>query len=69
MIARMARSGDRLCRAGAQVQRRAGAAEDLGLFRLRPAQPGVFGEAVSKAAIALHPGDVSAPWMHPRATS
>lgn len=61
MIARMARSGDRLAELVRKYSDRAGAAEDLGLFRLRPAQPGVFGEAVSKAALALKPGDVSAP--------
>jgi len=61
MIARMARSGDRLAELVRKYSDRAGAAEDLGLFRLRPAQPGVFGEAVSRAAIALSPGDVSAP--------
>jgi peptidyl-prolyl cis-trans isomerase SurA len=61
MIARMARSGDRLAELVRKYSDRPGAAEDLGLFRLRPAQPGVFGEVVSKAAIALHPGQVSDP--------
>jgi NIMA-interacting peptidyl-prolyl cis-trans isomerase 1 len=61
MIARMARSGDRLAELVRKYSDRAGAAEDLGLFRLRPAQPGVFGEAVSKASIALQPGQISDP--------
>ena len=61
MLARMARSGDRLAELVRKYSDRPGAADDLGLFRLRPAQPGVFGEAVSKAAVALHPGQVSDP--------
>jgi NIMA-interacting peptidyl-prolyl cis-trans isomerase 1 len=61
MIARMARSGDRLAELVRKYSDRPGAAEDLGLFRLRPAQPGVFGEPVSKAAVALQPGQVSDP--------
>lgn len=61
MIARMARSGDRLAELVRKYSDRAGAAEDLGLFRLRPAQPGVFGEAVSRAALGLASGEISAP--------
>jgi peptidyl-prolyl cis-trans isomerase SurA len=61
MIARMARSGDRLAELVRKYSDRPGAAEDLGLFRLRPAQPGVFGEAVSKAALALASGQISDP--------
>lgn len=61
MLARMARSGDRLAELVRKYSDRPGAVEDLGLFRLRPAQPGVFGEAVSKAAVAMQPGQVSDP--------
>jgi peptidyl-prolyl cis-trans isomerase NIMA-interacting 1 len=61
MIARMARSGDRLAELVRKYSDRPGAAEDLGLFRLRPAQPGVFGEPVSKAAVALAPGQIGDP--------
>lgn len=61
MIARMAKSGDRLAELVRKYSDRPGASEDLGLFRLRPAQPGVFGEAVSKAAGKLAPAEVSDP--------
>jgi NIMA-interacting peptidyl-prolyl cis-trans isomerase 1 len=61
MIARMARSGDRLAELVRKYSDRPGAADDLGLFRLRPAQPGVFGEAVSKAAVATQTGQISDP--------
>jgi peptidyl-prolyl cis-trans isomerase NIMA-interacting 1 len=61
MISRMARSGDRLAELVRRYSDRPGASEDLGLFRLRPAQPGVFGVQVSEAAARLRIGEVSEP--------
>jgi peptidyl-prolyl cis-trans isomerase SurA len=61
MLARMAKSGDKLAELVRKYSDRPGASEDLGLFRIRPAQPGVFGEAVSKAAGQLAPSDISDP--------
>jgi len=61
MLARMARSGDKLAELVRKYSDRPGAAEDLGLFRLRPAQPGAFGAAVANAAIALDPTEISDP--------
>lgn len=61
MLARMAKSGDRLAELVRKYSDRPGATEDLGLFRLRPSQPGVFGEAVAKAAGRLEPSDISEP--------
>jgi peptidyl-prolyl cis-trans isomerase SurA len=61
MLARMAKSGDKLAELVRRYSDRTGATEDLGLFRLRPAQPGVFGEAVSKAAAQLDPAEISDP--------
>jgi NIMA-interacting peptidyl-prolyl cis-trans isomerase 1 len=61
MIARMAKSGDRLAELVRKYSDRAGASEDLGLFRLRPAQPGAFGREVGQAALALAPGSISDP--------
>lgn len=59
MLSRMARGGDRLAELVRKYSDRAGAVEDLGLFRLRPAQPGVFGAQVSEAAARLDIGDIS----------
>jgi NIMA-interacting peptidyl-prolyl cis-trans isomerase 1 len=61
MISRMAKSGDRLAELVRKYSDRPGASEDLGLFRLRPAQPGAFGKDVSQAALALTPGSISDP--------
>jgi peptidyl-prolyl cis-trans isomerase NIMA-interacting 1 len=61
MISRMARSGDRLAELVRRYSDRPGASEDLGLFRLRPAQPGVFGAQVSEAAARLRIGEVGEP--------
>lgn len=61
MIARMAKSGDKLAELVRKYSDRPGANEDFGLFRLRPAQPGVFGKDVSHAALALTPGAISDP--------
>jgi peptidyl-prolyl cis-trans isomerase SurA len=61
MIARMARSGDKLAELVRRYSDRPGASEDLGLFRLRPAQPGAFGDAVAKAAVALEISQISEP--------
>jgi NIMA-interacting peptidyl-prolyl cis-trans isomerase 1 len=59
MLSRMARAGDRLAELVRRYSDRTGAGEDLGLFRLRPAQPGVFGAQVSDAASKLKVGEVS----------
>jgi peptidyl-prolyl cis-trans isomerase SurA len=61
MISRMAKSGDRLAELVRKYSDRPGANEDLGLFRLRPAQPGAFGKEVGQAALALTPGSISDP--------
>jgi len=61
MIARMAKSGDRLAELVRKYSDRPGASEDLGLFRLRPAQPGAFGAVVGQAALALEPGTIGSP--------
>lgn len=61
MISRMAKSGDRLAELVRKYSDRPGASEDLGLFRLRPAQPGAFGPQVGQAALALAPGSISDP--------
>jgi len=61
MIARMAKSGDRLAELVRKYSDRPGASEDLGLFRIRPAQPGAFGKEVGQAALALTPGSISDP--------
>jgi peptidyl-prolyl cis-trans isomerase SurA len=59
MLSRMARGGDKLAELVRRYSDRAGAAEDLGLFRLRPAQPGVFGARVSEAAQRLRIAEIS----------
>jgi peptidyl-prolyl cis-trans isomerase NIMA-interacting 1 len=61
MISRMAKSGDRLAELVRKYSDRPGASEDLGLFRIRPAQPGVFGKEVAQAALKLAPGHISEP--------
>lgn len=61
MISRMAKSGDRLAELVRKYSDRPGASEDLGLFRLRPAQPGAFGREVGQAALTLAPGSISDP--------
>ncbi len=61
MLARMAKSGDKLAELVRRYSDRPGASEDLGLFRLRPAQPGVFGEQVARAAGRLAPSEISDP--------
>jgi peptidyl-prolyl cis-trans isomerase SurA len=61
MIARMARSGDRLAELVRKYSDLPGASADYGLFRLRPAQPGAFGSQVAQAAVALRPGSISSP--------
>jgi peptidyl-prolyl cis-trans isomerase NIMA-interacting 1 len=61
MIARMAKSGDRLAELVRKYSDRPGASEDLGLFRIRPAQPGAFGKEVAASAAALEPGGISDP--------
>jgi peptidyl-prolyl cis-trans isomerase NIMA-interacting 1 len=66
MLARMAKSGDRLAELVRKYSDRAGATEDLGLFRLRVAQPGAFGKVVGQAALALTPGQISGPVETPQ---
>lgn len=66
MLSRMAKSGDRLAELVRKYSDRAGATEDMGLFRIRPAQPGAFGEDVAKAAVALKPGGISDPVETPQ---
>ena len=66
MLARMAKSGDRLAELVRKYSDRAGATEDLGLFRLRVASPGAFGKVVGQAAIALSPGAISEPVETPQ---
>jgi peptidyl-prolyl cis-trans isomerase SurA len=61
MLARMAKSGDRLAELVRKYSDRPGATEDLGLFRIRPAQPGAFGAEVAHKAGALRPGEISDP--------
>jgi NIMA-interacting peptidyl-prolyl cis-trans isomerase 1 len=61
MIVRMAKSGDKLGELVRKYSDRPGAADDMGLFRLRPAQPGAFGPEVGRAAAALPPGGISEP--------
>jgi peptidyl-prolyl cis-trans isomerase SurA len=61
MLSRMARSGDKLAELVRKYSDRAGAADDLGLFRLRPSQPGAFGQAVANAAIELDITEISEP--------
>jgi peptidyl-prolyl cis-trans isomerase SurA len=59
MLARMAKSGDKLAELVRQYSDRPGASDDLGLFRIRPKQPGAFGPKVTETALSLAPGDVS----------
>jgi NIMA-interacting peptidyl-prolyl cis-trans isomerase 1 len=61
MIARMARSGDKLAELVRKYSDLPGASSDYGLFRIRPAQPGAFGHEVAKAAVDMKPGSVSDP--------
>ena len=66
MLARMARSGDRLAELVRKYSDRPGASEDMGLFRIRPSQPGAFGEQVAQAAVALPAGTISDPVETPQ---
>jgi peptidyl-prolyl cis-trans isomerase SurA len=61
MLARMARSGDRLAELVRKYSDLPNAASDYGLFRLRPSQPGAFGPQVAQAALALAPGSIGDP--------
>jgi len=61
MIARMAKSGDKLAELVRKYSDRPGASEDLGLFRIRPASPGAFGKEVAQAAATTEPGTVGDP--------
>ena len=66
MLARMARSGDRLAELVRKYSDRPGAAEDMGLFRIRPSQPGAFGAQVAQAAASLAPGTIGDPVETPQ---
>jgi parvulin-like peptidyl-prolyl isomerase len=66
MLARMAKSGDRLAELVRKYSDRPGASEDLGLFRLRTAAPGAFGKVVGQAALQLTPGSISEPVETPQ---
>ncbi|MET0341592.1 MAG: peptidylprolyl isomerase [Polyangiales bacterium] len=66
MLARMARSGDRLAELVRKYSDRPGAVEDMGLFRIRPSQPGAFGAEVAQAATALRPGTIGDPVETPQ---
>jgi NIMA-interacting peptidyl-prolyl cis-trans isomerase 1 len=61
MLERMAKSGDRLAELVRKYSDRAGASEDLGLFRIRPSSPGAFGKEVAETAAKLAPGAISDP--------
>ncbi|HEX5660273.1 MAG TPA: peptidylprolyl isomerase [Polyangiales bacterium] len=61
MLERMAKSGDRLAELVRKYSDRAGASEDLGLFRIRPSSPGAFGKEVADTASRLKPGEISDP--------
>jgi len=59
MLASMARTGDHLAELVPKYSDRGAAAEDMGLFKLRPSQPIPFSAAVVDAALALTPGQIS----------
>lgn len=61
MLARMARQGDKLSGLVHSYSDRAGAAEDQGVVKLRPADPAPFNSAVADAALALPTGGISQP--------
>jgi len=61
MLARMARSGDRFAELVRNYSDRPGAADDFGLFRVKPDAPGVLGTVVVEAALALDPGRIGDP--------
>ena len=66
MLARMAKSGDKLAELVRKYSDRPGAVEDKGLFRIRPASPGAFGPEVAHAAATLRPGTISDPVETPQ---
>jgi NIMA-interacting peptidyl-prolyl cis-trans isomerase 1 len=59
MLANMARTGEHLAELVPKYSDRAGAAEDMGLFKLSPAQPRPFTPELMAAALALAPGRIS----------
>lgn len=66
MLARMAKSGDKLAELVRKYSDRPGASEDFGLFRIRPAMPGAFGKQVADAAAGLPNGAISDPIETPQ---
>jgi peptidyl-prolyl cis-trans isomerase SurA len=65
MLSSMARTGEHVAELVPKYSDRAGAAEDMGLFKLRPEQPQPFGAALVNAALKLAPGHVSEPVATP----
>jgi parvulin-like peptidyl-prolyl isomerase len=65
MLARMARQGDKLSELVRTYSDRAGATEDQGVAKLRPASPAPFSSAVIDAALALPIGGISQPLEAP----
>ncbi len=61
MLARMARQGDKLSELVRSYSDRAGANEDQGVAKFRPADPAPFSSAVADAALALRTGGISQP--------
>ena len=60
-LAMMARQGDKLSELVHTYSDRAGATEDQGVAKLRPAEPAPFNAAVVTAALALRVGGISEP--------
>jgi parvulin-like peptidyl-prolyl isomerase len=61
MLARMARQGDKLSELARTYSDRAGASEDQGVLKLRPASPEPFDSKVAEAALRLPIGGISEP--------
>jgi peptidyl-prolyl cis-trans isomerase SurA len=65
MLSSMARTGEHIAELVPKYSDRRGAAEDMGLFKVRPEQPEPFGAALIDAALAVAPGHVSEPVATP----
>lgn len=61
LMAEMARGGEAMTTLVPQYSERAGASSDVGLFKLRTAEPAPFTTAVAEAALALNIGGISTP--------
>ena len=61
MLSSMVRTGDHLAELVPKYSDRAGASQDMGLFKVRPAESQQFEPAVIDAAMALAAGSVSEP--------